>query len=884
MHDWRADIRARVAAARLHPQDEAELIEEVAQHLEAQFDDLAGKIGNSAARAKLLAQLNNQEFDDALARRRRLAKPTQSRTWTPTSWLRDVRYGVRSLRRSPGTVAAAVVALALGIGLTTVMYSVIYGMVIKGLPFEQAERIAMVYYADPRREDDLIPLGDFVYFRKQQTTFESVGGYALGSANISGGILPDRVQTARITAGLLDVMRVPAMLGRLFIAADNDPASPPTVVLSYALWRDRFSGDSAAVGQTLRVNGRPYTIIGVMPEGFQFPQRTTMAWVALQSNVATLRAGEGVGLTVAARLRPDATYERANAELTSLSRQLAAERPPRSAERRPVVMPFVRGWVPARVYTVLYAMLAAVLMVLVVACANVANLLLDRAVSRTREIGIRTALGASRLAVIRQSLVESTILAGVAALLGALLAKAGIIAFNRAFADSEQYFWTDIELHPAVLVFALAMGVVASLVSGILPAVQSAKLDISSILKDESHAASSLRIGRLSRTIVAVELALSSMLILASAFITKSITNLRTLEPGFAVNGIFTARVTLPARDTVRQFVFFESLEQALNKQSGLTSVYLGSGLPGAGWGGSRFAIEGRAYERPEQHPMARSLAVTPGFFETFGVRVVRGRAIAAGDRRGALPVAVVSESLARRLFPGVDPIGSRIKLDDAGAQDWVTIVGVMPTLYAASFNLQDPWPPELLTSFWQARNILSTSIAVRGSSDAAAAAPIRKVVTGLDPEIPLYDPASMQAVIERPVGALRLLGSMFVIFGIVALVLSAIGLYAVMSFSVSRRVRELGIRMALGASASNIVGLVCRQGSRQILIGMSVGMLAGAAIVRAARGVLFEVNPTDPTIFAIVGAVLGAAAFIACLVPAVGATRVDPLVALRTD
>jgi putative ABC transport system permease protein len=281
---------------------------------------------------------------------------------------------------------------------------------------------------------------------------------------------------------------------------------------------------------------------------------------------------------------------------------------------------------------------------------------------------------------------------------------------------------------------------------------------------------------------------------------------------------------------------------------------------------------------------MARSLAVTPGFFETFGVRVVRGRAIAAGDRRGALPVAVVSESLARRLFPGVDPIGSRIKLDDAGAQDWVTIVGVMPTLYAASFNLQDPWPPELLTSFWQARNILSTSIAVRGSSDAAAAAPIRKVVTGLDPEIPLYDPASMQAVIERPVGALRLLGSMFVIFGIVALVLSAIGLYAVMSFSVSRRVRELGIRMALGASASNIVGLVCRQGSRQILIGMSVGMLAGAAIVRAARGVLFEVNPTDPTIFAIVGAVLGAAAFIACLVPAVGATRVDPLVALRTD
>jgi predicted permease len=549
-----------------------------------------------------------------------------------------------------------------------------------------------------------------------------------------------------------------------------------------------------------------------------------------------------------------------------------------------VIAPFVRGFVPTRVYTALYAMLAAVVMVLIVACANVANLLLDRAASRRREIGIRTALGASRLAVVRQSLVESSILAGVAAVLGSLLAKGGVIAFNRAFGTSESYFWTDIELHPAVLVFALAMGIVASFVSGILPALQSAKLDVSSILKDESHAASSLRVGRLSRMIVGVEIALSSTLILASAFITKSITNLRTLEPGFAVDSVFTARVTLPARDTVRQYAFYESLEQELSKQAGLTNVYLGVGLPGTGWGASRFAVEGRAYDRPEQRPVTRTLAVTPGFFTTFGVRVVRGRAIAASDRLGALQVAVVSESFARRLFGDADPIGHRIKLDGAGDQEWVTIVGIVPTLYAASFNRQDPWPPELSTSFWQARNILSTNIAVRGIADAAAAGAIRKVVTALDPEIPVYDALSMQTVIERPAAALRLLGSMFVIFGVVALVLAAIGLYAVMSFSVSQRVREMGIRMALGASAGDIVGLVCRQGARQIVIGMTVGLLAGAAIVRAAHGLLFEVSPTDPKVFATVFVVLGAAAFVACLVPALGATRVNPLVALRTD
>ena len=884
MHDWRADIRARVASARLHPQDEAELIEEVAQHLEAQFDDLAPRIGAGPAREKLLAQLSSQEFDDALTRRRRLAKPTRARTWTSTSWLHDVRYGFRSLRRSPGTIAAGVVALALGIGLTTVMYSVIYGTVIKGLPFEQADRIAMIYYADPRREDDLIPLGDFTYFRKQQTSFESIGGYALGSANIAGGDRPDRVRTARLTAGTLDVMRVQPMIGRAFIAADNDLSSPPTVVLSYALWRDRFAADSGAVGKTLRVNGRPFTIIGVMPEGFQFPQSTTMAWLALQSNVATFRAGEGVGLTVAARLRPDATYERANAELTSLSRQLATERPPGAKERQPLVMPFVQGWVPARVYTVLYAMLAAVMMVLVVACANVANLLLDRAVSRTREIGIRAALGASRVAVIRQSLVESSILAGIAAILGALLAKAGIVAFNRAFVDTERYFWSDVELHPAVLVFALVMGIVASIVSGILPALQSAKLDISSVLKDESHAASSLRVGRLSRTIVAVELALSSMLILAAAFLTKSFSNLRTIQPGFETIGVYTARVALARADTVRQYAFYQSLEQELSKVPGITSVSMTSGLPGVGWGGSRVAVEGRAYARPQEYPLARTLAVTPGFFGTFGVRVGRGRAIAASDRLGTLPVAVVSESFAQRLFPGVDPIGRRIKVDDRGEPVWLTIVGIMPTLYAASFNLQDPWPPEFLTSLWQERNILSINVAVRGSSDAAAAAPIRKVVTTLDPEIPVYDPAPMQTVIERPVWALRLLGSMFVIFGVIALLLAAIGLYAVMSFSVSRRVREMGIRMALGASGPDIVRLVCRQGARQIALGISVGMLAGAGVVRVARAVLFDVNPTDPAVFAVVAIVLGVAAFVACLVPAIGATRVDPLVALRTD
>jgi len=884
-HDWRADIRSRVAPARLHPQDEAEVVEEVAQHLEEQFADLAPKIGAGAARARLLAQLQGPELDDALARRRRRARPTASRTWSVTSLARDIRYGLRALRRSPGTVIAGTAALALGIGLTAVMYSIIYGVLIKGLPFERSDRIALVYYADPAREDDQVPLADFLRYTQQQRTLERMGGYFLASANIAGGEQPERVAAARVTAGTLEVTGVRAILGRTFVPNDNDPAAPPAAILSYATWRDQFRADSGVVGKDVRVNGRPHTIVGVMPDGFEFPRTLTRLWLPIQTATDTLRPGQGPGLTVVGRLRDNVEYDRAQAEFASLSHQVAKDRAPGTAERRAVVQPFVRGFVPGRVYSMFYAMLVAVMLVLLVACANVANLLLDRAVGRTREIGIRTALGATRLAVVRQSLVESGILAALAAVVGTLVARLGLVLFNNVMLNSQSYFWMDIRLHPPVLGFVLIMAIAASLVSGLLPALQSARLDVNTILKDESHAASSLHVGRLSRIIVAGEIALSSVLLLVAGFATKSIANLRRLEPGFASTDVFTARVSLTARDTVRRRQVFETLERELTAMPGATGAYLGSGLPGTGWGGGRVAVEGRVYARPQDYPSARTLAVTPGFFSTFGVPVRQGRSINAGDRLESTPVAVVSESFVRRHFPKTDPIGRRIRLGGPRSEaEWLTIVGVVPTLYAANFTLRDLWPPEVFTAFWQERNLTSASIAVRGPGDVAAAAPIRKIVTAIDAETPIYATASMTDVLAEPTWGIRVFGTMFVIFGIVSLVLAAVGLYAVMAFSVSRRVRELGIRMALGASGGDVVRMVCRQGAKQILIGIALGFVAGAAVVRMARAVLFGVAPNDPLVFAMVGGVLGVSALVACIIPAVRATRVDPLVALRTD
>ena len=884
MHDWRADIRARLAPARLHPQDEAEMVEEVAQHLEAQYADLVPTVGTARAREQLLAQLRDQELDDAIARRRRLAKPAAARTWTTTTSWHDVRYGLRSLRRSPGTVVAGVVALALGIGLTTVMYSVIYGLLIKGLPFEHADRIAKVLHGDPSQGDDRVRYGSFVRYAAQQRSFEALGAYTLGSANMSGGDRPEHVQIARVTAGVLEATGVRPMVGRTFAPSDNAPTAPATAVLGYAIWRDRYRADSTILGKEIRINGRPFSIIGVMPDQFRFPDNHDV-WLPMQTDGSALPPWEGPLVGVVGRLRTDATYERANAEFATLSSRFSVDRPNGTPDWRASVTPYIRAVLPPRVYTVLNAMLAAVMLVLLVACANVANLLLDRTARRTREIGIRTALGASRLAIVRQSLVESTILAAIAAVVGTLIARVGVAWFNATLVDMDHPFWMDIRLHPPVLAFVVALAGLASVVSGLLPAMQSARLDVSSILKDESQNASSFRVGRLSRVIVAAQIAISAALLVATGFLTRSIVNLRTIDTGFATTDVFTAVVNLSTRDTVRQHQFLDGVERELAALPGLAGAYIGNGLPGYGMAHDVAAIEGKTYTREEDYPTARTLAVTPGFFPTFDVTVLRGRGITAQDRAGSAPVAVVNQAFVQRYFAGADPIGRRIRLGGPRSErEWLTIVGIVPTLFASSFGRDDRWPPQVLTAFRQERSLLSASLALRGPADVTGAAPIRKVVASVDPEVPVHTTMSMDAVLDEQMWGLNVFGTMFIVFGIVALVLSAIGLYAVMAFSVSRRAREMGIRMALGASGRDVIAMVCRQGARQIAIGMTLGLIAGAAIVRAARAALFEVQPNDPGVFALVVGVLAGAAFVACIIPAVRATRVDPLVALRTD
>jgi len=892
MDEWRSRLRTVVDLWELTPEQASGIVDELEQHLEEEFAGLRGRLGEAAALDRIMKQVNDPALQTVAVRARHdppvtvIASRANGSGWR--GLIRDVRYGWRGLGRSPGTTAMAVIALALGIGLTTVMFSIIYGTLLRGLPFEEGDRIAGVMEANPSRGVDQqdLSMHDFFAYRDGQKSFDAFGAYLpMQTINISGDDHPERLDAARVTAEALTMTRVRPALGRLFHAEDEVTGTPWVAILSHSVWRDRYAGDSTVIGRVVRMNGQPATIIGVMPDGFGFPSSEKL-WVPLRLDPSTAPWGSGQRVLAVGRLRKGVTFARANAELAGIASRIEGAHRQTNEGVRVLAQPYIRTVVRSQIYTLLYTMFGAVALVFLVACTNVANLLLGRAARRTKEVSIRVALGASRGAIARQFLVEALVLSSVSAAVGAIVAQAGILAFRASIADTQWPFWVDIRLYPQLFAFIALAALVACVVSGFLPAITASRSDVTELLKDESLGSSSRRGGRLSRGLVVFELALSSALLVVAALATKSVLNLRSLEPGFRTHDIMTGRVALRIRDHDQQAAFFDRMEQELAHLSGAASVSLSSGLPGSGWGEGVAAVEGHTYARTNDWPAVRSLAVTPGFFETFGVTVLRGRPIGAEDRIGSPPVAVVNQRFADENFRGSDPIGRRINIHPADTiPSWVTIVGVMPTLYASDPASQlDPWPAELVTAFDQTSHG-AASIAVRTAGDPSSVTqPLRMVVASLDPDLPVYAFATMSDVLAQSRWYIRVFGGLFVVFGIVALALSSIGLYAVLSFSVSLREREMGIRMALGASVTDVIRLVFRDGAMQLGIGIAVGVTLGVSAARVARTVLFGVQATDPALIGVVIGTLAVAGFAACVAPAVRATRSDPVRSLRSE
>lgn len=806
--------------------------------------------------------------------------------------LQDLRFGARLMLKKPGFTAISVLTLALGIGLTTMMFSIVNGAILKGLPFPEAEQLMGVARTDLSQgfENMSTPLHDLVEWRDQQHAFEALAGYSTGTFNVSGTEGAERYDGAWVSANAFDLLRARPVLGRSFHEGEDAPGAEAVTIIGYRVWQDRFGGDPEVLGRTLRINGEEATIIGVMPERFMFPINQSL-WLPERRHAHLYGRGEpGVpAVNVFGRLRPGVSVDQANVQMSAIARRLEEAHPETNENIGAQVRPFTEAFIGDEPRRLLFVMLGAVFGVLLIACVNVANLLLGQAALRAKEVGIRSALGASRFRVILQFLTEPLVLAAAGAVGGLGVAWIGIRTFTRAVETTNPPFWLDFGMDGTVLLFVLGITLLATLVSGVLPAIRASGANLNEILKDDSRGASSFRGSRLTKGLVITEIAVSVVLLTGAGLMIRTVTNLASLDYGFETEQVFTARLGLPEADrryaeVAHRIRFFQEVEERLASEPGVEAVTVASSLPGLWAGGNRVSLEGQSYERPTDHPTIRAAVITPGFFETLGVGVIQGRTFGSQDAEGSLPVAIVNESFARRFFPDGDPLGNRIRLGGAESErDWLTVVGVVPDLYMSGVENEEP--EGIYTPLSQDPGIRFMSLAIRTSGAPMALTPaVRTAIATIDPDIPIYWTWTLAEAIDRENWFFGVFGAIFMLMGFVALFLAAIGLYGVMSFSVGRRTREMGVRMALGARGGDVVRLIMRQGAAQLAMGLAVGLAGAWGVSTLLTSFLFGVDPRDPMNFLATVVVLLATGLLASWVPARRATRVDPLVALRYD
>jgi len=810
------------------------------------------------------------------------------------SLLAHLRYGLRMLVRRPGLSASAVLALALGIGLTTAMFSIVWSAAIRGLPYDEPDRLVALFRNQPAQGADFMGLRihDFEDWRARQTSFEGIAAYYAETVNVGGTEgEPIRYLGAYASAEMFHLLRVRPVLGRLFQPEEDHPSSPPVLLLSYRAWQDRFQGDPDIVGRTVRANAQPTTIVGVLPEKFGFPSAMD-AWLPLRIDpLAYPRGGgpavEGTQLQALARLKDGVSVETAQAEMAAIAASLATEYPQSNQGMGVTLLPLKDTFLGPQAANMLYTMLGAVFGVLLIACANVANLLLARTAARAREVAVRTALGASRWRTVGQLLVETLVLAVAGAAIGLVIARTAIDFFNAGLATNDTPLWLYASMDPMVITFVVGLTLLATLLAGTLPALRATRADVAAIMNDESRGSSSGRVGRLTRGLVVVQLAVSCGLLVAAGLMIRTVLNVSNFDYGFATQNIFTARLGLFENDyptPQAQWRFYESLLGALEGRPGVRAVAFTSDLPARGGQMQPLTLDGVAYPTAQDHPLVRRIVITPGYFDIVGVAPVRGRGFERTDGADAAPVALVNERFAALHFPDRDPIGARLKLgpDDA---PWRTIVGIVPDLHlGGAIGALNPRHEGVYVPL--AQNVINfMSLVVRTDQAAMGyTATIQNEVHRLDPALPLYWVRSLAEQYSLDTWFYRAFGALFVAFGVAALAMATIGLYGVMAFSTSTRTREIGVRMALGAERGSILGMILRQGAWQVGAGLALGLVLAALLARGLGILLFGVRPWDPAVFAAVVVALAAAGALASFIPARRATRVAPVDALRVE
>jgi putative ABC transport system permease protein len=803
--------------------------------------------------------------------------------------LKDLRYGARTLRRNPAFSAVAILALALGIGANTAMFSVAYGILRRPLPYPSADRIAVVYMRYFPRDFAFgtLCIRDFLTWRDNNHSFEEPSLFRNRVLDIrSPGRFPEQVQGAIVTAGFFSTLRVNAMLGRTFAAGDDKPAGPSLAVLSESLWRSRFASDPAVIGRTILVKGASTTVIGVMPGEFHLPLRDTEIWLNLPLDPPT-RYGPWFYRGMA-RLKPGVTVDQARAELNQIGLLMMQQNPDYKRLALPV-LGLRDALLGPTLKPTLLVLAGAVGLVLLIAVVNVANLMLARATTREREMALRLSLGAGRGRLVRQLIAESVLLAALGGAAGLLLAWGGV-ALIRAWNPGGMLLIDSVRLDGMALAFMLCVSLLTGILFGLAPALQSTRTDLNSTLKEGARGAGVDRARSRTRSaLVIAEIAISLMLVVGAGLLLRSLSNLERVNAGFASppGRLIHLLISNSSRNANNPAIGLAVYNEGLRRVRTLPGVELAAftdSLPPDRQGDAdTFGIEGQNLAAGELNPIVSAVTVGPGFFETLRIPLVKGRTFNDHDTPNSRPVAIVSEGFARRFLPGQDPIGKRIRQSSAAmGNPWMEIVGVVGNV--KYLGLTADTEAAYYVPLAQSYSPITLLVARASASASSVADSLRRTVQSVDPGLTVAWVGTMENDMRHSVSQPRFDTALLAAFAAIALLLAAVGIYGLIAYSVAQRTHEIGVRMALGAARSDVVGMVLRQGASLAAIGIALGLAGAFALTRLLGTMLFGVRATDAVTFAAATAALLVVVLLAAWVPALRAARVSPVDAIRYE
>jgi putative ABC transport system permease protein len=803
------------------------------------------------------------------------------------TWRQDVRYGARMLARSPAFTVVAVLTLALGIGANTAIFSVINAVLLRALPYEEADRLVFLTEWSEQVPEMSFSVANLRDVRDQNSVFESLVGYNGQNFILSGeGAEAERLSGRQVSSGLFATLRKAPILGRPFTAEDDKPGAEGVAILAEGYWERRFGRDPGIVGRRLVLSGEPFTVVGIMPKTLHGSWKTIDVYTPLLRLEDKIggeeRRGSHPGIYVIARLKPGASEERARTGVKAIAARLAQQHPNTNARQSMTLESLHHSYV-GDLRPALMLLLGAVAFVLLIACGNVANLLLARAAGRQKEIAVRRALGAPRGRLLRQLLTESVLLAALGAVLGVLLAYWGVrglvasLPANVPRAD-------EIRVDGVVLAFTGGLAVLTGLLFGIAPAWKISTGGVQGALREEGRGTVGPAHHRLRHTLVVTEIALALVLLVGAGLLVRSFVRVLGADAGFRAEGVLTASLPLPQARFPEEAQRAAFVRQVVERVKAVPGVQAASAaLPLLGGWQSSFALEGRPEAAPGQSPSADVTRVTPDYFRAMGLRVLAGRVFTERDTAAAPPVAVVDETFVRAHYPGESPLGKRMRFggrSPAPDVKWLEIVGVVG--HVKNYGVDQASRVEVYLPYDQSP-VTGVTLIVRAEKDPAAlSSALRESVKAVDPDVPVYAMRTLSELVSDRTAQRRLAVILITVFAAVALLLAAVGIYGVMSYAVAQRTQEIGIRMALGAERHDILRMVLRHGSLMAVTGIAVGVVAALVLARLITSLLFQVSATDPPTFSVVPLVLIGIALLACYIPARRATRVDPLVALR--